>query len=213
MTEKPKPDRSRKVPRGRYRHFKGTEYKAIGTALHSETLEPLVIYHEPFAPQDLWARPFDSFEGRATDDSAQPRFLFLGEHYTPEEERERQLLAFVEWVVGMADTEGGAYMRLRTEVCVRFPQYRDHVNALVAQRQAVADQTYAAREAVLNLPGRELDLCIRALKCMNRLGLRTIGELTRRTADELLEVKGFGETSLQDVRAKLAKRGLKLRGD
>lgn len=29
---------------GRYRHFKGNEYEVLGTARHSETLEPMVVY-------------------------------------------------------------------------------------------------------------------------------------------------------------------------
>lgn len=29
---------------GRYRHFKGNEYRLICTARHSETLEPMVVY-------------------------------------------------------------------------------------------------------------------------------------------------------------------------
>lgn len=29
---------------GRYRHYKGNEYEVIGTARHSETLEPMVVY-------------------------------------------------------------------------------------------------------------------------------------------------------------------------
>ena len=29
---------------GRYRHFKGKEYRVLCTARHSETLEPLVVY-------------------------------------------------------------------------------------------------------------------------------------------------------------------------
>ena len=29
---------------GRYRHFKGKEYRVLGVARHSETLEPLVVY-------------------------------------------------------------------------------------------------------------------------------------------------------------------------
>ena len=29
---------------GKYRHFKGKEYRLIGVATHSETLEPMVVY-------------------------------------------------------------------------------------------------------------------------------------------------------------------------
>ena len=29
---------------GRYRHFKGKEYRVLYTATHSETLEPYVVY-------------------------------------------------------------------------------------------------------------------------------------------------------------------------
>ena len=54
---------------------------------------------------------------------------------------------------------------------------------------------------------------MRARKCMIRLGLNTIGELVRRTGDDLLECKNFGVTSLNEVREKLAAQGLKLRGD
>ena len=48
---------------------------------------------------------------------------------------------------------------------------------------------------------------------MIRLGLTTIGELLRRTGDDLLECKNFGVTSLNEVREKLTIQGLKLRGD
>jgi DNA-directed RNA polymerase subunit alpha len=40
-----------------------------------------------------------------------------------------------------------------------------------------------------------------------------IGELVRKTADDLLECKNFGVTSLNEVREKLASLNLKLRGD
>jgi DNA-directed RNA polymerase subunit alpha len=48
---------------------------------------------------------------------------------------------------------------------------------------------------------------------MNRLGINTMGELINRTADELLESKNFGMTSLNEVREKLRQYGLSLRGD
>jgi DNA-directed RNA polymerase subunit alpha len=48
---------------------------------------------------------------------------------------------------------------------------------------------------------------------MVRLGLSTIGELIRKTGDDLLECKNFGVTSLNEVRDKLSQMGLKLRGE
>ena len=40
-----------------------------------------------------------------------------------------------------------------------------------------------------------------------------IGELIRKTGDEMLECKNFGVTSLNEVREKLTDLGLKMRGD
>jgi DNA-directed RNA polymerase subunit alpha len=68
-------------------------------------------------------------------------------------------------------------------------------------------------QALLNRPISDLALSVRARKCMIRLGISTIGELLRRTGDELLECKNFGVTSLNEVREKLTTHSLKLRGD
>lgn len=68
-------------------------------------------------------------------------------------------------------------------------------------------------QALLDRPIAELSLSVRARKCMVRLGISTIGELVRRTGDELLECKNFGVTSLNEVREKLTSYNLKLRGD
>jgi DNA-directed RNA polymerase subunit alpha len=71
----------------------------------------------------------------------------------------------------------------------------------------------ADEQALLNKPVAELNLSVRARKCMIRLGIATVGELVRRTGDELLECKNFGVTSLNEVREKMAVHGLKLRGE
>ncbi|HZV06173.1 MAG TPA: DNA-directed RNA polymerase subunit alpha C-terminal domain-containing protein [Gemmataceae bacterium] len=68
-------------------------------------------------------------------------------------------------------------------------------------------------QAVMSKPVSDLNLSVRARKCMNRLGINTLGELVNRTADELLESKNFGMTSLSEVREKLGQYGLTLRGD
>jgi DNA-directed RNA polymerase subunit alpha len=68
-------------------------------------------------------------------------------------------------------------------------------------------------QATLNKPVTDLNLSVRARKCMNRLNITTLGELIQRTADELLEAKNFGMTSLTEVRERLTQYNLKLRGD
>ena len=71
----------------------------------------------------------------------------------------------------------------------------------------------ADEQELLSLPITELNLSVRARKCTTKLGITSIAELVRRTAEDLMECKNFGVTSLNEVREKLAERGLKLRGD
>ena len=49
-------------PPGKYRHYKGGEYEVLGTARHSETLEPMTLYRALDGPGGLWVRPADMFE-------------------------------------------------------------------------------------------------------------------------------------------------------
>ncbi|MBT6055739.1 MAG: DUF1653 domain-containing protein, partial [Planctomycetaceae bacterium] len=42
---------------GRYRHYKGNEYTVLGVALHSETLEKIVVYRADYGDRGLWVRP------------------------------------------------------------------------------------------------------------------------------------------------------------
>ena len=46
---------------GRYRHYKGNEYLVLGVALHSETLEKLVVYRADYGDGGLWVRPLSMF--------------------------------------------------------------------------------------------------------------------------------------------------------
>jgi len=68
-------------------------------------------------------------------------------------------------------------------------------------------------QALLSRPVSDLNLSVRARKCMARLGITVLSELTQRTPDELLATKNFGVTSLNEIRQQLAELGLKLRND
>ena len=45
------------LKKGKYRHFKGNEYELIDIALHSETMEPMVVYRALYGENGLWVRP------------------------------------------------------------------------------------------------------------------------------------------------------------
>jgi DNA-directed RNA polymerase subunit alpha len=68
-------------------------------------------------------------------------------------------------------------------------------------------------ETPAGTPISDLNLSVRARKAMTRFEVGTIERLTEFTAKELSELKNFGAVSLQEVRRKLADRGLKLKDD
>ena len=84
-----------------------------------------------------------------------------------------------------------------------------------AARQEVHDQVRdtAGEETAdnLNRPVDELELSVRAHKALDLLSISTIGDLVSRTEDELLGIKNFGETSLEEIKERLAEHGLSLR--
>ena len=51
---------------GRYRHFKGGEYRVLGLARHAETLEPLVVYAAIDGEPAMWVRPIANFSEAVT---------------------------------------------------------------------------------------------------------------------------------------------------
>ena len=65
---------------GKYRHFKGGEYEVLGTALHSETQEPMVVYRALYGSGGLWVRPAAMWsETVCRDGYTGPRFVYVGE--------------------------------------------------------------------------------------------------------------------------------------
>jgi DNA-directed RNA polymerase subunit alpha len=65
--------------------------------------------------------------------------------------------------------------------------------------------------AVLGKSVSEVELSVRSRKCLQRLGILTLGDLASRTEAELLGSKNFGVTSLNEIKQRLAEHGLSLR--
>ncbi|MEM1063251.1 MAG: DNA-directed RNA polymerase subunit alpha C-terminal domain-containing protein [Planctomycetota bacterium] len=88
------------------------------------------------------------------------------------------------------------------------------VDAMIAAPPAPkVDDMSPQERAMMERPVADLGLSVRARKCLNRLGLSTLGELCARTPDELMSVRNFGVTSLNEIRQKLTDFELSLRND
>ena len=66
-------------------------------------------------------------------------------------------------------------------------------------------------EEILNKSLAQFELSVRARKAIQLLGIHTIGDLAARTEAELMGVKNFGQTSLDELKQILAANGLTLR--
>src|SRR4051812_968544 len=66
------------------------------------------------------------------------------------------------------------------------------------------------RDAVLNIPITDFELSVRSRNCLKKMNIKSLGDLLRTTEQELLSYKNFGETSLNEIKALLAQKGLRL---
>jgi DNA-directed RNA polymerase subunit alpha len=63
----------------------------------------------------------------------------------------------------------------------------------------------------LNMPIEQLDLTVRSYNCLKREGVHSVGELITRSEADLMDVRNFGQKSIDEVRAKLQMLGLQLK--
>lgn len=62
-----------------------------------------------------------------------------------------------------------------------------------------------------DIPIDQIEFSIRARRVLEQLNIKTLGELASRTEAELLSQKNFGQTSLAEMRQRLAEHGLRFR--
>lgn len=68
------------VKPGKYKHFKGNEYRVLYIARHSETLEPMVVYQALYGDGGIWVRPASMWNERVERNGyCGPRFIYVDE--------------------------------------------------------------------------------------------------------------------------------------
>jgi DNA-directed RNA polymerase subunit alpha len=117
---------------------------------------------------------------------------------------EEQLLAYKNF----GETSLDEIKQLLTSKGLRLGQALEEERK--ARQQEILKQVQGD-PAILVKPVAELQLSVRARKALQRLNIQTIGELAARTELELLGVKNFGQTSLNEIRQRLGEYGLTLR--
>lgn len=64
--------------------------------------------------------------------------------------------------------------------------------------------------SILNTPVEELELSVRSSNCLKNANIRTIGDLTKKTEDEIAKTRNFGKKSLSEIKEKLKEWNLSL---
>lgn len=100
---------------------------------------------------------------------------------------------------------------------LRLGQPPEEVEAALAAAEQTATASPAPRghvppgsEAVLAKSVSELELSVRARRCLQRLNIITLGDLVQHSEADLLATRNFGQTSLNEIKARLAEYGLTL---
>ena len=93
---------------------------------------------------------------------------------------------------------------------------KDHLSIFInfdeeaSDEEGEIDEEEARIRALLDTPVEELELSVRSSNCLRNANIKTIGDLTRRTEEEIAKTRNFGKKSLQEIKEKLRDRNLSL---
>lgn len=119
---------------------------------------------------------------------------------------------------GMALVEAGKILQKHLNPFTQYSELGDELSGVAVrdeeqeETQQPASEKYVDEdlEKKANLPISELGLSARSLHCLAGQQINTIGDLISMSEKELLNVRNFGQTSLNEVKEKLTEHGLSL---
>ena len=92
------------------------------------------------------------------------------------------------------------------EQIIPFVDY-SRVSQIAEEREALRA---AISDDVYNMPVEQLNLSVRAMNCLRRSGINTVGELISMNINDLLSLRNFGQKSKQEIDKRLKDLGLSL---
>lgn len=103
---------------------------------------------------------------------------------------------------------------LRDELALFVEDASEEESDGVAKQGADRGPAEAGRRSSFDdMPIEELELGVRSYNCLKREGIETVGDLIAKSDQELMCIPNFGRKSIEEVRERLAKNNLKLRGE
>ncbi len=87
---------------------------------------------------------------------------------------------------------------------------RDAAAALSMYYDEDQERREDKKNKVLRTPINDFELSVRSRNCLAKMGVFTLGDLVRKSEQELLSYKNFGETSLEEIKQILRAKGLRL---
>jgi DNA-directed RNA polymerase subunit alpha len=101
---------------------------------------------------------------------------------------------------------------LREELLI-FTGDGDEAEEGYATDSSYLEQPAAKGSGFDDTPIEELELGVRSYNCLKREGIETVGDLIAKSEQELMCIPNFGRKSIEEVRERLEKNNLKLKGE
>jgi DNA-directed RNA polymerase subunit alpha len=134
------------------------------------------------------------------------RVVYIVEHTRVEQMTNYDRLV-LEVETNGASSPSEAVMHAARRVGELMGLFRELVEGPLAAEEVLAE----VADPKLDEPVEKLDLSVRALNCLKREGINTLGELLNYSLEELMDIRNFGEKSVDEVREKVESMGLQLR--
>ena len=183
-----------------------------------------------FLPRANASRPSSTSKGRRTRPRPHRRPVPAGPRQRPGRQRRRGhrlLRALPETSAGPRRHAEEPRRPLRGPRQVRqgrrvlppraVPPHPTDEQARLVLKDAQASQTmyYSPEEEhafsrfsqVLEIPVTDFELSVRSRNCLKKMNIRTLGDLTRVSEQQLLSSKNFGETSLNEIKEMMTTQG------